>query len=514
MDVGQVNQPSLGSTFNWELLTTQRTMQPADGRTDSQPSWSLPLKLTKTLALDFLGSCHSIAQFPWDHRSLEILWAGALNRPDLRDGWKSTIDEWAGTLIIGGSDTVAILPSGDAIGGFCVRVPGDLQGRFCAVAWALSNDAPLEPLVVCSRGSLLYVINGKTRQIAAQLRGHGGEITLVAVHPSFPYLICTCSRDFSARIYDLTMPSREQPNNPHWPPSKLPSLGGAPHGLQATEPEGTGMGRCVAVLCGGLSGGHNAAVLNAAFHPTYPLIATCGLDRAVKIWRVPKMSFDKMAREDKPLFSSTRIHKARVMSVSWLSLDVLATHSAPSLMRRDNRKDDLYLEDGTFTVWRWLGFDRFFPPDQHSPAKVMRGCSSDYQESSSFKLLSVVRIPQSTRHLHVTQTYKNEHIIVMTLPDRVRILNIADFKPRKAPVFPLDQDLVTDLTDRLHLDDEGDEVLTPPVQESVSPPVKEFDTVVPGAQGGLQATVMGFHGVLMVTLDIKGCVWMWTETTD
>ena len=91
----------------------------------------------------------------------------------------------------------------------------------------------------------------------------GQEITAIVVHPSFPYLICTCSRDFSARLYDLTMTPRDSPNNPHWPPSTLPSLGGAPHGLQSSEPEGVGIGRCVAVLCGGPSGGHNAAVLNA-----------------------------------------------------------------------------------------------------------------------------------------------------------------------------------------------------------------------------------------------------------
>ena len=91
------------------------------------------------------------------------------------------------------------------------------------------------------------------------------------------------------------MRPREFPNNPHWPPSTSPSLGGAPHGLQSSEPEGVGTGRCVAVLCGGPSGGHNAAVLNAvgyilysnttlswltvdqSFHPTYPLLATCGV---------------------------------------------------------------------------------------------------------------------------------------------------------------------------------------------------------------------------------------------
>ena len=41
------------------------------------------------------------------------------------------------------------------------------------------------------------------------------------------------------------------------------------------------------------------------------------LDRAVKIWVVRPTSEDRLKREDKPLFSSSRIHKGRVLSVTW-----------------------------------------------------------------------------------------------------------------------------------------------------------------------------------------------------
>ncbi|KIJ21805.1 hypothetical protein PAXINDRAFT_5942 [Paxillus involutus ATCC 200175] len=480
---------------------------------------SHPFKLSKTFDLDFLGSCYSIAQFPWDHLSLQTLWAGEMNKPEIRDAWKIVTDQWSGTLVVGGSDTVAVVSYRHPSNGFCVKVNDDGgQDNFRALAWALSNEAPLDPLIVCSRGRMLYVLDAKQKKVVGQLRGHGGEITAIVVHPSFPYLVCTCSRDFSARLYDLTMPPRERPNNPHWPPSKLPSLGGAPHGLQASEPEGVGIGRCVAVLCGGPSGGHDAAVLNAAFHPTYPLLATCGLDRAVKIWRLPKMSSDKMAREDKPLFSSTRIHQARVMTISWLSLDVLVTNSAPALVRRNNQKDDLCFADGTIAIWRWLGFDRFFPPNKPKPSKVMRGCASDYQESSSFKLLSIVPIPQTTRHLHVAYTLKNDYVIAMTLPDRVRLYSVADFKPRGMPPFPLDQDEVTSLAGRLRLEDEGDDDdddSNVQAQKMVlSPPVQGRDIVAPEAEEGLQAAVVGFHGLSLMGLGLKGRVWIWTDTTD
>lgn len=45
------------------------------------------------------------------------------------------------------------------------------------------------------------------------------------------------------------------------------SFAGAPHGLHLrpsdVEDEGRGIGRCIAVLMGSRSGGHNAAVLGA-----------------------------------------------------------------------------------------------------------------------------------------------------------------------------------------------------------------------------------------------------------
>jgi hypothetical protein len=142
-----------------------------------------------------------------------------------------------------------------------------------------------------------------------------------------------------------------------------------------------------------------------------PLIATCGvsysniigstsylhlreLDRTVKIWYLPLLdSAEKLSREDKPLFSSSRIHKARVLSVTWseltafpcyisliqaprLSHDILLTHGAPAHMRRNPEvSEDMYLEEGTMVLWRWLGMDRFFPPGQPSQA-VLRGCAS------------------------------------------------------------------------------------------------------------------------------------------
>ena len=46
-------------------------------------------------------------------------------------------------------------------------------------------------------------------------------------------------------------------------------------------------------------------------------------------------------------------------------------------MRQDPEEPHsaVYFTDGTVTLWRWLGLDRFFPPDQPMQT-VLRGCAS------------------------------------------------------------------------------------------------------------------------------------------
>jgi polycomb protein EED len=43
-----------------------------------------------------------------------------------------------------------------------------------AVGWALPLEAPLEPLIVFSAGSILYILNPVKGEIIGYLRGHGG----------------------------------------------------------------------------------------------------------------------------------------------------------------------------------------------------------------------------------------------------------------------------------------------------------------------------------------------------
>ncbi|THH34037.1 hypothetical protein EUX98_g149 [Antrodiella citrinella] len=95
------------------------------------------------------------------------------------------------------------------------------------------------------------------------------------------------------------------------------------------------------------------------------------------------MDPDKLAREDKPFFSTNLVHKARVLSIAWLGHDMLISHGAPAPMRTYRGGEDeneFYDEPGAVVIWRWLGFDRFMPAEKPMQ-KVMRGCASDYKGS-------------------------------------------------------------------------------------------------------------------------------------
>jgi WD40 repeat protein len=170
------------------------------------------------------------------------------------------------------------------------------------------------------------------------MRGHGEAITSLSTNPIWPYLVLSTSRDHTSRVWDLSERPTSAPFNPIWPGLPPPTLAGAPHGLQASEPEGDGdgAGACVALLMGGRAGGHEATVTAAAWHPKgLPVVATCGVgstsfpvthtidglkvDRRVKIWRIPDLEPDAtiLVTTDKPIFSSSNLHQGRVLSVTW-----------------------------------------------------------------------------------------------------------------------------------------------------------------------------------------------------
>ncbi|GLB36097.1 putative WD domain, G-beta repeat [Lyophyllum shimeji] len=494
----------------------------------SPPPFSLAKKISSTRSLTDnppASPFRTIAFFPWTHDSLQTLWNG---HHDISPAeWTSMIDEFSDAVAVGSDHKMYVFFTRQANKNpLCYKLPKsdeDLKAlpTDCVnVAWALNPHPmePLEPLLLFSYLNLLHIYNIKRQGLAGYLRGHGSAITSIVVHPINANLFCTTSRDYTTRIYDLRLPPHQFPNNPCWPPGTSPSLAGAAHGLHMTEVEGKGIGRCIIVLMGGRSGGHQAAVLGAAFHPDFPIIATCGLDRLVKIWHVPRAFPEVLAREDKPLFSSSRIHKARVLSVTWLQPDLLLTHSAPAIMRNPPDNPDVrasYLEPGQLVVWRWLGLNRFFPPGREDVRQdVLRGCASDYQESNSFKIISAVSFPKVPTQfdvpmLHVYQSPSHDPIVLFTYPKSnvIRMFNVIHMQPRKPPPFPLEPGLVEQT--QLRSDDESP--LLPP--RDIPPEIATWE-ITTGTKASadlesLTACAMGMDGTTIIGVGVKGSMWIW-----
>ncbi|KAL9715888.1 hypothetical protein Ac2012v2_000331 [Leucoagaricus gongylophorus] len=384
-----------------------------------------PFRLFKKMTIGSEEHLRTLALFPWNDNSLSVLWQGSLATEENLAKWKGMLDKFRDAVVVCGDTEVYVLWLKRRKHPLKITIPEikDIEmihADKTQSAWVLSPNAIEEPCVAFSRGSLLWIYNPARKGLSSYLRGHGGAITSLAVHPVVPNLFCSTSRDHTTRIYDLTLtPHRgfkDRDVNPHWPPSTLPSRAGAPHGLHMNEIEGEGIGRCIIVLLGGRAGGHQAAVLNASFHSSYPMIATCGIDRCIKIWHVHPRNSRQITREDKPLFSSSRIHRSRVLSVRWLNHENLISHSPSSSLRTDpldTDKRDTCLAPGEVVVWKWLGLNRFFPPlydelrIQGKSQSILRGCASvsygllpcrngdvlisapsqDYQESC--KMLSV-----------------------------------------------------------------------------------------------------------------------------
>lgn len=132
------------------------------------------------------------------------------------------------------------------------------------------------------------------------------------------------------------------------------------------------------------------------------------MDRVVKIWRLHDYE-GQLHREDKPLYSSSLVHRSSVASVVWcvglsdrvipclsygsarLSQDTLLTHCTstaysshidlPREPHHEEDEDDFpekkwFGSSGRIVILRWLGLNRFFPPEETKYRSIQRGCIS------------------------------------------------------------------------------------------------------------------------------------------
>ncbi|KAF8632609.1 hypothetical protein AX15_001812 [Amanita polypyramis BW_CC] len=491
------------------------------------PDAPCPYVLSERITFKKLGNAafQSVAAFPWSRESIHVLWEG--RQELIQERWDSMITTYADAVATATESVVVICFFQDEKRFIEFTLPPRLeivvpiQSDAIHLAWALSPLSPYEPLLVVGRLHTVYILNVNKPGAFAYLVGHGGAITFIAVHPIHPHIFATTSRDFTTRIYDLTLPPRQEEDaqyNPNLLPLKQPSRAGPAFGLNMNEREGVGMGRCVVLLMGGRSGGHNAAVLGAAFHSSKPLIATCGLDRAVKIWALPpSINSLQMSRQDKPLFSSVSVHRARVLSINWLSDDILLSHSAPAVLRPNcgekNEVHEYTTEAGELILWCWLSLNRFFPPELRTYRQPLYPSLRDWEDSSSFQVLFKGFIPYSgelsqlitptlfmyTLHPHLPTSGS---VVLLIYPDSTsfRLLHVPDsFRQRNPPRFPLDEpDKSEIILDGLNLESRADFIsgwLIDIAEDSV--PKLNACAIPPG-------------GNMIIAIGTQGTLWRWT----
>ncbi|KIL70894.1 hypothetical protein M378DRAFT_6776 [Amanita muscaria Koide BX008] len=370
------------------------------------PDATSPFLLTRrvTFQKHIDSAFRSIAAFPWDNDSVSVIWESSQELS--RDAWNSMVIAYEDAVATATDSCVEIyfIRKNKSLS-FTLPPALEREKPLLAdsihLAWVLSPLMPYQPLLTISRLHTTYILNVTKSVLDACLIGHGSAITSVTVHPVHPHIFATTSRDFTTRIYDLRFPPHTEADvqyNPHWPPSTYPSSAGPAFGLNMGTKEGEGMGRCIIVLMGGRmsqTGGHSAAVLGAETIDSYmwskfsairdPVVTLLKLDRAVKIWALPPtLDCARLIRMDKPIFSSSSLHRARVVSVNWLSEDILQTHSAPVILPTtadDGQPVEFITEPGDLLLWQWLGLKRYFPPHATTYQQRLRSELSDWMNS-------------------------------------------------------------------------------------------------------------------------------------
>ncbi|KAG8886185.1 hypothetical protein FRB97_007223 [Tulasnella sp. 331] len=411
------------------------------------------------------------AYFPWDEHSIprSPLYEN-YNKEELQR-WRKTVAQWRNVVAVcGGSESQGqvLLFRTSSKGPFELRarkifhqarrrqrkhVDGrTASAKFKSLVWAVDPQTLNPVVIVAGEEAVIRIWDVVTRSMVGTLKGHGGIIHSLAVHPANPFIFASTSRDMSIRIYSLALSASSNLTEATWPitsttyiaprhgsccrgkgrkgsapsasaePTTGPINMGTPHGGSVPDGEGSGIGKCFVVLRGHSSygGGHQASVLDASFHATRNFIATCGVDNSVKIWRLPSLTSvpAKLTVEDKPVFSASTLHESLVNSVYWLSVDTLASRSCG--------------EGGTLVIWKWTEIDRFTPWHKTT---VVRAAPGDYEESRAFIIHARTQLPEETSNLCKL------HVHVPTPTSTMPSLESMDTTMLLIPISPKDIDI-------------------------------------------------------------------------
>lgn len=130
---------------------------------------------------------------------MSTLWKGNLHTIDHLEEWKTFISKFYGAVAVGSDRSLFVYFTHNQSSPLCVMLPpvgcwkqfavADTQTSFqlqdtqtstllaadkMCVAWALDHRKPSQPLIIFSRGSILYIYNIERKGISGYIRGHGG----------------------------------------------------------------------------------------------------------------------------------------------------------------------------------------------------------------------------------------------------------------------------------------------------------------------------------------------------
>jgi len=172
---------------------------------------------------------------------------------------------------------------------------------------------------------------------------------------------------------------------------------------------------------------------------------------------------------------------------------------------------------GRIVILRWLGLNRFFPPSHPGYQDIMRGCASDYQESSSFTVIASVPLPHypNTPYLRVFGDVQHDHIILVAHPRAIRLLNTSHVPGVQTTEFPTDPKQFPTffaVQSRLRAEEKVDERW---LQDNNW--VRDLGWCIDldsrFAADGEDVTVvdMGLNGEMIVAAGSKGTTWIWMK---
>ncbi|KAF8599174.1 WD40 repeat-like protein [Ceratobasidium sp. AG-I] len=415
------------------------------------------------------------AFFPWHKDSLRTLWVGGRARTwpgaasvmrgagpfggrlNAEEVWLRVVKMWMGCVVVVSKHEVRLVGTRNNVlqnMRTTIKVPEDETLR--TVTWALDFET-LHPMVAfAGKKGVIYVLDVEDWKIVGAMTGHGGVITHLTTHPIRPNYILSTSRDHTARMWSLADPVDTPTAPAFWPGQKrvaasldeldlsnlslnvdhqpiipldgLVTRTGPAGSVSDVRQTGVGAGVCVAVFkgTGDYTGGHDSWVLYADFHPTKPFVATCGGDRAVKIWRVPDFPTPEtkplhgvnFSIVEMPLFSSTHLHETAVDYVSWLTDDLLVSKSLGQAT-----------EDLDFTsvvvLWKWLDVGRFAPAGLDLRDSHVKPSYWDWKESRAYLIISDITLPfESAVGWRLSVCPRRLALVIASRTDAVHFIDI------------------------------------------------------------------------------------------